>query len=141
MKDWQLKISMDKINTKFSKAASVGSMLDKIRIVLDHEQKVSSKGKETQFPRNDVKSEEIGRKYRIMKMLQSEETKLFGSKNASLVSRTQTSNLCQNLTAEFAAPMCLQSNCKSSARYRSNDGCCNNLESPTQGISMQVKQS
>ena len=138
MTDWQLKKSVDKINTKISKAASVGSMLDKIRIVLDHEQKVSSKGKETQFRRNDDKSEEIGRKYRIMKMLQSEETKLFGSKNASLVSRTQKSDLCQNLTAEFAAPMCLQSNCKSSDPYRSIDGCCNNLESPTQGNFMQV---
>ena len=133
MTDWQLNKTVDIINTKISKAASVGSMLNKIRLVLDHEQKVSSKGKETQFRRNDVKSEEIGRKYRIMKMLQSEETKIFGSKNASSVSRTQKSDLCQNLTAEFAAPMCLKSNCIPSAPYRSSDGCCNNLESPTQG--------
>ena len=138
MTDWQIEKSVANINTNISKAASIGSMLDKIRIVLNHEQKVSSKGEETQFRRNNVKSEEIGRKYRILKMLQSEEIKLRGSKNASLVTRTQKNELCKNLTAEFAAPMCLQSNCIPSAPYRSIDGCCNNLESPTQGIFMQT---
>ena len=139
--DWQIERSIVKINTSISKASTVRNMSEKIKKVLIHEEKVSSKGKETQFRRNNEKSEEIGRKYRIMKMLQSEETKLFASKNASLVSRTQKSDLCQNLTAEFAAPMCLQSNCKSSDPYRSNDGCCNNLESPTQGNFMQVNLS
>ena len=131
--EWKIQKSVDKINSNSSKSTSVKSLSDKIRKVLNHEQKVSSKGEETQFRRNDEKSEEIGRKYRIMKMLQSEETKLFGNKNASLRSPTQTIELCQNLTANFAMPMCLQSNCKSSDPYRSSDGCCNNLESPTQG--------
>ena len=49
MTDWQIENSVAKINTNISKAASVRSMLDKIRIVLNHEQKVSSKGEETQF--------------------------------------------------------------------------------------------
>ena len=125
MTEWQIKKNVDKIN--FNNNI--------IRKVLNHEQKVCSKGKETLFRRNDDKSEEVGRKYRIMTVLQAEETKLLENKNASLLTRTQTNELCQNLTAGFAMPMCLPSNCKSSDLYRSIDGCCNNLEFPTQGIS------
>ena len=121
-----------------NKANYIRSMSDKIRRVLDHEEKVRSKGEETQFRRNDEKSVEIGRKYRIMKALHSEGTKLLGNKNASLVSRTQNRELCQNLTTEFSNPDCLPSNCRSPDAYRSIDGCCNNLESPTQGVIMQV---
>ena len=130
---WQIQKSVDKINTNSSKATSLKNSLlsDTIRRVLNHEEKVSSKGLETKFRRNDDKSAEIGRKYRIMKGLQSEETKLSGNKNASFVSRTQYSKQCQNLTAE--STKCL-SNCTPSYPYRSINGCCNNLESPTQGI-------
>ena len=137
MTEWQIKKSFGKINNESSKSASIRNMSDKIRNILDQEQKVSSKGKETKFRRNNDKSEEIGRKYRIMKVLQSEATKLLGSRNASLLSRTENSQLCQSLTAEFSKPDCLPSECDSSESYRSIDGCCNNLESPTQGI-MQV---
>ena len=76
-----------------------------------------------------------------MKVLQSEGTKLFGSKNASLLLRTENSQLCQNLTEEFSKPDCAPSKCRSSKIYRSIDGCCNNLESPTQGIIMQLNQT
>ena len=134
MTQWQVQKSVDKMSNNSSKATYVRSMSDKIRSILDHEEKVSSKGEETKFRRNDQKSAEIGRKYRIMKALQSEETKLFRKQNVSLVSRTQNSKLCQNLTAEFSKPDCSPSNCRSSDPYRSTDGCCNNLESPTQGI-------
>ena len=135
MTQWQIQNSIDRMNNTSSKATYIRSMSDKIRRVLDHEEKVSSKGEETQFRRNDEKSMEIGRKYRIMKGLQSEGTKLLGNKNESLESRTENSILCQNLTAEITKPDCLPSNCKSSDPYRSIDGCCNNLESPTQGTS------
>ena len=93
-------------------------MSEKIRRVLDHEEKVSSKGDETQFRRQDKKSEEIGRKYRIMKVLELDEA----------------SEMCQNLTAAFAKPNCSQANCRPSDPYRTIDGCCNNLDSPTFGI-------
>ena len=107
LSQWQIQKSVDKMNTNsVNKANYIRSMSDKIRRVLDHEEKVSSKGEETQFRRNDEKSVEIGRKYRIMKVLQSEGTKLLGNKNASLVSRTQNRELCQNLTAEFSKPDC-----------------------------------
>ena len=121
------------MNTNSSKATSLKNSLlsDTIRRVLNHEEKVSSKGLETKFRRNDDKSAEIGRNYRIMKSLQSEATKLSGNKNASFVSRTQYSKQCQNLTAK--STKCL-SNCAPSDPYRSINGCCNNLESPTQGI-------
>ena len=139
MTQWQVQKSIDKMSTNSSKATYVRSMSDKIRSILDHEEKVSSKGEETQFRRNDEKSEEIGRKYRIMKALQSQGTKLLGNKNASLVSRTQNSQLCQNLTAEFSKPDCLPSSCKPSDPYRSIDGCCNNLEFPSQGIYILIQ--
>ena len=117
--------------TNGSKAASFriqNSFRKKLQSVILHEEKIISKGHETQFRRNDEKSDEIGRNYRIMKALQTETIKLLGNKNASLVSRTQNSELCQNLTAEFSKPDCLPSNCRSSDPYRSIDGCCNNLE-------------
>ena len=142
MTQWQVAKSVDKMNTNGSKAASFKSLEKKIESVLNHEEKIISKGNETQFIRNDEKSAEIGRKYRIMKALQTESKRLLGSKNASLVSRTQNSHseLCQNLTAEFSKPDCKPDNCRSSDPYRSIDGCCNNLENPTKGILMQVKQ-
>ena len=98
-------------------------MSDKIRKVLDHEEKVSSKGKATQFQRHDEKSVEIGRKYRIMKVLELEEA----------------SEMCQNLTTEYTKPNCSQTICKPSDPYRTIDGCCNNLDSPTQGILVEIQ--
>ena len=88
----------------------------KIRKIIEHEEKVGSSGRETEYIRRDDKSEEIGRNYRIMKVLQLEEA----------------SEMCQNLTAAFTKPDC--SNCKPSDPYRTIDGCCNNLDSPTFGI-------
>ena len=126
MTQWQVQTSVKKRNTN-------GNLENSIRSVLDHEEKIISKGHETQFRRNDQKSAEIGRKYRIMKALQTENTKLLRNKNASLVSRNQNSELCQNLTAKFSKPDCLPSTCRSSDPYRSIDGCCNNLINLTFG--------
>ena len=119
MTQWQVQNTLDKRNTNGSKAASLRNLENKIKSVLDHEEKIISKGHETQFLRNNEKSAEIGRKYRIMKTLQS------------------SSELCQKLTAEFSKPDCSTSNCRSSDPYRSIDGCCNNLLNPSQGIVMQ----
>ena len=141
MTQWKVTKSLDKIITNSSKVEFFKSLKPQLETILNHEEKISSKGLETQFRRNNNMSEEIGRKYRIMRVLQAEETKLLGGKNASLMLRTQTRELCQNLTAEFSKPDCLPSNCKSSDPYRSIDGCCNNLEFPTQGIIIQVNQS
>ena len=143
MTQWQVQNTVEKRNTRNgSKAASFRNLENKIKSVLDHEEKIISKGHETQFIRNNDKSAEIGRKYRIMKALQTESTRLLGSKNASLVSRTQNSELCQNLTAEFSKPDCLPSNCRSSDPYRSIDGCCNNLENLSFGkLSFLANQS
>ena len=126
MTQWQVQNTVEKRNTRNgSKAASFRNLENKIKSVLDHEEKIISKGKETQFIRNDEKSREIGRKYRIMKALQTEST--------SLESRTQNSELCQSLTANFSKPECNPSNCRSSDPYRSIDGCCNNLKNLTFG--------
>ena len=142
MTQWKVTKSLDKIITNSTKNEFFKSLKPQLETTLNHEEKISSKGSETQFRRNNNMSEEIGRKYRIMRVLQAEETKVLGGKNASLLSRNyQTRELCQNLTAEISKPDCLPSNCKSSDPYRSIDGCCNNLEFPTQGIVIQVNQS
>ena len=115
-----------------SRTTSVKSLSNVIRKIIDHEEKVGSKGKETKFIRQDDKSKEIGRKYRIMKVIELEEARLTGRQHAPSASSSQTSKMCQNLTAEFANPNC--TNCKPSDPYRTIDGCCNSLDSPTLGL-------
>ena len=137
--EWQITKSVERINRNSSRTTTVKNMSERIRKVLDHEEKVGSKGKETPFRRQDEKSAEIARKYRIMKVLELEETRLTGRQDAPFASRSQTSEMCQNLTAEFAKPDCKQSNCKSSDPYRTIDGCCNNLDSPTLGILVEIQ--
>ena len=92
--EWQITESVERFNKNSNRTTSFKTGSEKIRKVIDHEEKVSSKGKETQFRRHDEKSEEIGRKYRIMKVLELEEA----------------SEMCQNLTAAFAKPNCSQAN-------------------------------
>ena len=104
-----------------SRTTSLKSLSRKIRKIIEHDEKVGSSGRETEYIRRDDKSEEIGRNYRIMKVLQLEEA----------------SEMCQNLTAAFTKPDC--SNCKPSDPYRTIDGCCNNLDSPTQGILVEIQ--
>ena len=117
-----------------NRTTSVKTLSEKIRKVLDHEEKVSSKGKATQFQRQDDKSVEIARKYRIMKVLELEEASLTGRQHAPFASRSLASEMCQNLTTEYTKPNCSQSICKPLDPYRTIDGCCNNLDSPTFGI-------
>ena len=119
------------MSTNESKAVSFRNLENKIRSVLYHEEKIISKGNETEFIRNNEKSAEIGRNFRIMKALQTKQT----NKNASLAFRTQNYGLCKSLTAELTD--CKRSKCRSSDPYRSIDGCCNNLLDATQGIVMQ----
>ena len=51
----------------------------------------------------------------------------------------EASEMCQNLTTEYSKPNCSQSICKQSDPYRTIDGCCNNLDSPTFGILIEKK--
>ena len=120
-----------------SRTISVRNFSNKVRTIIEHEEKVGSKGKETEYIRQDDKSKEIGRKFRIMQVLQLEEAGLTGREHAPFASRSQTSEMCQNLTAAFTKPDC--SNCKPSDPYRTIDGCCNNLDSPTQGILIVIE--
>ena len=120
--EWQIKTSVERFNMNSNRTTSVQSLSNVIRKIIDHEEKIGSKGKETEYIRQDEKSEEIGRKYRIMKVLELEEA----------------SEMCQNLTAAFAKPNCSQANCRPSDPYRTIDGCCNNLDSPTLGILIEI---
>ena len=135
--EWQITKYMEIINMNSSRTTSVKTLSNKIRKIMEHEEKVGSKGKETEYIRQDDKSEEIGRKYRIMQVLQLEKARLTGREHAPFASRSQTSEMCQNLTAAFAKPDC--SNCKPSDPYRTIDGCCNNLNSPTLGILVEIQ--
>ena len=115
--------------------ANVGKNLDEniineVRICLDHDAKVRSFGRETQFRRTNKQSEEVARKYMIMKTLELKEKKTAGARDADTFQ-----NLCQNLTADFLESQsdCLSSACDSTSLFRSIDGCCNNLEAPKKG--------
>ena len=137
--EWQITRSVERFNMNSNRTTSVKTMSERLRKVLDHEEKVSSKGDETQFRRQDEKSEEIERKYRIMKVLKLEEASLTGRQHVPFASRSQTSEMCQNLTAAFAKPSCSKANCRPSDPYRTIDGCCNNLDSPTLGILIEIQ--
>ena len=99
---------------------------------VDHEQKVSSQGEESKFIRTSPESEEVARKYMIMSRFQLNK-KIRHSKNEGLDPFQQT---CMNLTKEFQKKNseCLSQPCNPATKYRSIDGCCNNLENQSQGM-------
>ena len=53
MTQWQVQNSLKKRNTDGNKASSFRNIENKIKSVLDHEEKIISKGHETQFIRNN----------------------------------------------------------------------------------------
>ena len=118
---WQLKQNVDKMNTNM--------LIEKIVNVLDHEQKVKSKGTQTLFQRSSDESVEVGRMYRIKNTLESKEDK----------GRRPIQDLCINLTSDLRGRGCSSSDCNPGDKYRSISGCCNNLESPTQGKKLKNK--
>ena len=107
------------------------NLISEVRLCLDHDAKVRSFGRETQFRRTNKESEEVARKYMIMKTLELKEKKISGARDADTFQ-----NLCQNLTTDFLESQseCLSSTCDPTSSFRSIDGCCNNLESPKKGI-------
>ena len=106
------------------------NLISEVRLCLDHDAKVRSFGRETQFRRTNKESEEVARKYMIMKTLELKEKKSAGLRDADTFQ-----NLCQNLTADFLESQseCLSSACDPTSPFRSIDGCCNNLQSPNKG--------
>ena len=106
------------------------NLINEVRLCLDHDAKVRSFGRETQFRRTNKESEEVARKYMIMKTLELKEKKSAGLRDADTFQ-----NLCQNLTADFLESQseCLSSACDPTSPFRSIDGCCNNLQSPNKG--------
>ena len=110
----------------------MNEFMNEIEACVDHEQKVGSKGEESLFIRTSPKSEEVARKYMIMRRFQMANPDTRQSRNASLDPFQQK---CINLTKEFreANSECLSQPCDPTSRHRSIDGCCNNLENPSQG--------
>ena len=111
----------------------MNEFMNEIEACVDHEQKVGSKGEESQFIRTTPESEEVARKYMIMRRFQIANQNTRQARNASLDPFQQK---CINLTKEFreANSECLSQPCDPSSRHRSIDGCCNNLENPSQGM-------
>ena len=110
-------------------------LLKEIRICLDHDEKVRSFGRETPFRRTNKASEEVARKYMIMKTLQMKDEGRAGVRDADTFQA-----MCQNLTSDFVESnsVCLSATCDPALPFRSIDGCCNNLESPKKGISINL---
>ena len=134
--EWQIQNHAKKITSNNSSREAIeNKLMNKIWLSLDHEKKVKSKGKETMFRRNTGYSEEFSRKFRIMTMLQSNGRKKTHSKNDTR-SEQEFEKTCQNLTSYLLmnTSECLGEPCDPAAPYRTIDGCCNNLESPTQGL-------
>ena len=106
-------------------------LLNEVRICLDHDKKVRSFGRETPFRRTNKESEEVARKYMIMKTLQMKEEERDGDTFQAM---------CQNLTSEFLEnnSACLSATCDPALPFRLIDGCCNNLESPKKGIDITL---
>ena len=117
--DWQ-------IQGNFGKRIE-SELLNEVRICLDHDEKVRSFGRETPFRRTNKESEEVARKYMIMKTLQMKEEKRDAGDTFQA--------MCQNLTSEFLEnnSACLSATCDPVLPFRSIDGCCNNLDSPKKG--------
>ena len=109
------------------------SFYDELETVIDHEYKVNSKGRVTKFRRTNKESEEVARKFTIMRKLQLKFENMTSTRQAipNLFQST-----CENLTSIFKATRssCLQQACDLSTPYRSIDACCNNLAQPSLGI-------
>ena len=61
----------------------MNEFMNEIEACVDHEQKVGSKGEESQFIRTSPESEEVARKYMIMRRLQIANQNTRQSRNAS----------------------------------------------------------
>ena len=102
------------------------------RACLEHEQRVSSRGEETEYIRTSAESEEVARKYMIMRALQISQTE----QSRNLRNLDPFQERCINLTQQFreANSDCLSQSCDLSSPFRSIDGCCNNVANPSRGI-------
>ena len=132
MNQWEFDTVVAANRNVQSRDLLMNEFMNVVEAGLDHEQKVGSKGEESQFIRTTPESEEVARKYMIMRRFQIANQNTRQSRNASLDPFQQK---CINLTKEFreANSECLSQPCDPTIRYRSIDGCCNNLENPSKG--------
>ena len=113
-----------------SKESLMNEFSKEIESCVDHEQKVSSQGVESEYIRTSAESEEVARKYMIMNRLHLNKNLRQNRNEAPFQQK------CINLTKEFreANSECLSQPCDPTFKHRSIDGCCNNLENPSHGM-------
>ena len=133
LSEWNLSnIDLETSRSTGTRVVPIGNSDHMARASLEHELRVSSRGEETEYIRTSAESEEVARKYMIMRALQISQTEK--SRNARNLDPFQ--ERCINLTQQFreANSDCLSQPCDLSSPFRSIDGCCNNVANPTQGI-------
>ena len=146
---WIIELKLDdQLNEALTGLTSEKIAYVKKKIVLsfDENAKATSKlyfksnEKNTKFKRTNNISEEVARKYTIMRRLQlnfenlSNKSFVFTPGQLNGINNVIT-NVCTHLTSKFKSTQssCLQSPCNTSTSYRSIDGCCNNILQPYLG--------
>ena len=108
------------------------SFYEELETVMKHDNRAKSKGKVTKFKRTNRQSEEVARKFVIMRRLQ---LKLENMTNRRHGLNNVFHDTCTNLTTTFKASQssCVLLPCDPLSPHRSIDGCCNNFLNPSLG--------
>ena len=122
----------DPISRSTRKLKMMQSFYEELETVMEHDNRAKSKGKVTKFKRTNRQSEEVARKFVIMRRLQ---LKLENMTNSRHGLNNVFHDTCTNLTTTFKASQssCVLLPCDPLLPYRSIDGCCNNFLNPSLG--------
>ena len=114
------------------------SFYEELEIVMDSDSKMRDKGKVTKFRRTNKQSEEVARKFMIMRRLQLKLENMATNRQAV---GNVFQDTCTNLTLTFRAARssCHLLPCDPITPYRSIDGCCNNFLEPALGKKLGKK--
>ena len=115
-------------SSRIEKTKLMKALYEELEKAMNHDKKMTIKGRNTKFRRTNKQSEEVAKKYTIMRRLQ---LKL---ENLTSTRRVFFHDTCTNLTTEFLKSQSLcPNNCPETSPYRLIDGCCNNLQRPQLG--------
>ena len=116
------------ISSRTEKTKLMKALYEELEKAMNHDKKMIIKGRNTKFRRTNKQSEEVAKKYTIMRRLQ---LKL---ENLTSTRRVFFHDTCTDLTADFlASQSSCPNNCPQTSPYRLIDGCCNNLQRPQLG--------
>ena len=114
------------------------SFYGELETVVESDSKMRDKGKVTKFRRTNKQSEEVARKFMIMRRLQLKLENMATNRQAV---GNVFQDTCTNLTLTFRAARssCHLLPCDPITPYRSIDGCCNNFLEPALGKKLGKK--